>query len=299
MPQFARCANPACGIVLNLRRFPEGSPCHKCGEKRRLPLQETQSETAPRRSRSVRLLGTFAVLVAVVAASGAGFLLARPEHAPAPPTILSPSPEPQPANAAKENTPAESSPARQSAPPSQPSFLDPVPKPESARPPREYTTFRKAIGEDTFMREYDPNKPSDIQQYDGARLRLDLASYALYLETDAPHTKYPGPVFHWLGRSEILLPACDALEIPLLCDVVGRRVYEIPEDALLEEDEAFAVDRAARTPLPRAGVRLQATVDVGFYHMIFVIIDTGEGGPPLLAGFGYTGQRLPIRPPAP
>jgi len=291
MPQFARCANPACGVVLNLDRFPEGSPCHKCGERRRIPLPESPLQAAPQPRRAALLLWVLP-LAGLVAAAFAGFLLLRGNDAPAPA-------EPVPAAASRVEPPAEPARPQATRQPEPPVRTVPPPARDAARAPREYTTYRKALDEQSFMREYDPNKPSDIQQYDGARLRLYLASYTLYVETDTPHAKFPGPVYHWGGRSEIVLPACAALETPLLCDVVGGRVYEIPEDALLEKEDALAVDKAAIAPLPRAGVRVQATVDVGFYHMVFVLIDPGAGGTPLLAGFGHTGQRLPVRPPAP
>ncbi|HNT87008.1 MAG TPA: hypothetical protein PKL84_04005, partial [Candidatus Hydrogenedentes bacterium] len=251
-------------------------------------------ETAPGRGRAPRRALAILGGLAIVAGAAAAFLSLRGDHAPEPPPAAAPVAEPRTPMPEPQDPVREPQPAKPEA--RSPIFDRQRPVPETRSPKPDYTTFRRALTESEFMHEYDRTRPTDIQQYDGARLRVDLASFRLFVELDTPHRTHPGPIYQWTGRGEILLPACDVLETPLLCDVVGGRVHEVPADALLQKDDALAVDKAAITPLARAQARVQVTIDVGFLHMLFVLIDADDGLPPILAGFGYSGQRLPVRP---
>ena len=47
MLTFAYCRNPECKIILNLEKFPDGTPCHKCGETRRGRVVTSEEESQP------------------------------------------------------------------------------------------------------------------------------------------------------------------------------------------------------------------------------------------------------------
>lgn len=295
MAAFARCANPKCGIVLNLDCFPEGVPCHKCGQRARVPLPELALHTqpAPPSHRARWLVAGF--LLFAIAAGAAGILALfvsgdmasvpkMPEPAPqAAPPPPEPAPEPQ---APPEPEPVAAAPAPQQHPEERANLA----------PPRTYTKFDLAIGEDEFMYRVNPSGGgTDIQRFDGADIRLDPATHAMSLVYDKPNEKYKGAIYHWKGRKEILLPANDQIETAIVCDVVSGKVFSAPVEALQQKVGLYEVDMKAMQALPDASSRILLSLDVGFYHLLYVLISLEPGKAPLLLGYGYTGQKLPVR----
>lgn len=295
MAAFARCANPKCGIVLNLDRFPEGTPCHKCGERRRVPLPEVEHPAQPPKvARRGRRIVAGILLVALVGAVAGIFAYLAFDNAPTEPTPPDAAPQAPP-------PPPEQVPAPQSPPEPElaPATAPPIQREERTitAQPRAYTTFDLAIGEDEFMYRVNPGGGgTDIQRYEGADIRLDPATHAMALVYDKPYEKYKGAVYHWKGRKEILLPANDQIETALVCDVAGGKIHSVPADALQQKVGLYEVDMKAMQPLPDASSRVLLSLDVGFYHLLYILITLPEDETPLLAGYGYTGQKLPVRP---
>ena len=298
---FARCANSKCGIVLNLDRFPEGTPCHKCGERRRVPLPEVAPHHAPpsrARGNWTRLLIVALAAVAVAVAGGAAVWLLspsflKPEQETAP---VVPEPAPKPAESPATPLP-QPAPIPTPAPAPAAATAEPAP-PATARqgPTRSYTRFDLAIGEDEFMYRVNPaGGETKIQRNDGADVRIDAASHAMTLVYDKPYEKYKGAIYHWKGRKEVLLPANDQIASSLVCDVVGGKVYALPLEATVQKTAVYEVDMKAMAPVEGASLRILVSLDVGFYHLLYVLVSLPANDIPLLAGYGYTGQRLPTK----
>lgn len=302
MARFGRCANPGCGIVLNLDRFPQGQPCHKCGERRRVALPESE-QPAGRPASGKRVLAIVIALTAAgVGVAIAAFLMLgpgardrRPERTAAPPAVAEAIPPPAQVAATAQPEIAKPAAAEADPPPAPP--VEETPPPEAVQ--RELTQFPAAVSTADFMYHYNPTRTETrVERYLGADLHLDPPTRSLTVTYPEAHERYEAPVYQIPGRSEIFLPPAGPLKTALLCDVVSGRVFEIPEGGFAEAADAMAVDREARRELHGATARPLVVLDVGFYHMLFALVSYDEAAPPLLVGFCYRGQRLPVRAPA-
>lgn len=306
MPGFTRCANPACGTVLDAARYPEGMPCHQCGHPGRAPLRKAGAQVAAARPAAAanRLLPALVVLFCLTAVGIGYFLLmgaGNVEDMQPPPAMgdqrdqgqhdaassaIEPEPEPEPLPKPAQEPEPEPAPAPEP---------DPIPPPEpEPGPPANATIFQKAALPEVWTDWYRPEMgEAQVTAHDvRANLRREAGTFKFSLVWPENHVLYPGEVYHWVGRSEVFVPLSNGPAF--LADVVGGRVYTLPPKAWYVEGDQAYIDREARflesrmrsIPLLSAGVTHQ--------HMLYCAIRRPVKEP-LVFGFLYAGVPLPVR----
>lgn len=300
MARYARCANPKCRIVLDLDRCPEGAPCHKCGHTRRAPLGGTEpaaSTTAANGRRAVvPVLAGLVLLIAALAC--AGWMLARQEPEPAGSTALT-EPSPPPGSELESTPEPEPVPLPEPEPeivsaPEPVSIPEPAEEPPPPAPAAPATIYTRSEGLDEFYGTYSPGTRPEVVRYDErANLRMDIRTLRFAMDWEPEHTVYEGPVYHWRGRAEALLPAEERDGEALLVDIVARRLYTLPPEAVRYQGDAAHVDRTARVEIRHALVQPLAAINAGMRHLLFAAAGPPDETPRLF-GIVYDGVPLPV-----
>ena len=235
-------------------------------------------------------------VLAMAALVAAYFLLVRQGKVAQPPVEpmaqTLPAPDPEPDFGPLPETAPVPEPERVAAPEPQP---EPIPPPEpEPGPPPNATIFEKAHLPEDWYDWYRPEMGNvELVNYEErANLQREAGSFKFALVWPENHVTYPGDVFHWVGRGEVFLPLSNGPAY--LADVVGGRVYSIPEGKYYMEDGKAYIDRDARyeetrmrcIPLVGAGVTHQ--------HLLYCAIERPRREP-LAFGFLYAGVPLPVR----